>query len=124
MRDGKHVILCVDDDQDFLDVMRTIIEANGYLMVEANSAEDGLKTYKDHQPDLLFVDLMMEEVDAGANFVRELQLLGNQAPIFMLSSVGDQLNLSADPAALGLAGVLQKPVNANSLLTLLRAKLK
>jgi DNA-binding response OmpR family regulator len=124
MRDGKHVILCVDDDQDLLDVLRTILEANGYVMEEANSAEDGLKAYKDLNPDLLLVDLMMEEVDAGTNFVRELRMLDNQAPVFMLSSVGDQLSANINPTELGLSGVLQKPVNSAALLSLLRAKLK
>ncbi len=124
MRDGKYVVLCVDDDQDLLDVLRTILEANNYVMEEANSAEDGLKAYKDCCPDLLLVDLMMEEVDAGANFVRELRLLDNKAPVFMLSSVGDQLSATVDPAQLGLAGVLQKPVNSASLMAILKAKLK
>ena len=42
----------------------------------------------------------------------------------MLSSVGDNLNMSTDYAELGLAGVLQKPVDSNVLLTIIKAKLK
>ena len=124
MQDGKHVILNIDDDQDFLDSVRMILEANGYAMVEANSAEDGLKVYKSSQPDLVIVDLMMEEVDAGTSFVKELRAHGNQVPVYMLSSVGDALNLSTDYSELGLAGVLQKPVEAEALLSLLKSKLK
>ena len=52
MQDGKPVILYIDDDQDFLDGMRVILEANGYLMVEALTAEDGLKVFRDEEPDL------------------------------------------------------------------------
>jgi DNA-binding response OmpR family regulator len=123
MQDGKYVVLCVDDDPDLLDVLRTILESNGYRMVEAGSAEEGLKAYREAKPDFLLVDLMMEEVDAGTNFVRELRLLGNRAPIYMLSSVGDQLSGNINPTELGLAGVLQKPVQATTLLTLLKNKL-
>ena len=37
MQDGKPVILYIDDDQDFLDGMRAILEANDYAMVEATT---------------------------------------------------------------------------------------
>lgn len=124
MQDGKHVILAVDDDQDVLEALRMVLEANGYIMAEAHSAESGLKVYKQVKPDLLIVDLMMEEVDAGTSFVKELRAVGNTAPIYMLSSVGDNLNANTDYSALGLSGVFQKPINPDMLLSILRAKLK
>ncbi|MFW6155590.1 MAG: response regulator transcription factor [Planctomycetota bacterium] len=124
MQDGKHVILCCDDDQDVLDSMRMILEANGYVMVGARSAEEGLKAYKTSEPDLIIIDLMMEEVDAGTALVRELKALGNTAPIYMLSSVGDEMNAEASYTDLGLAGVFQKPLDTQALLNVLKTKLK
>ena len=123
MKDGKHVILYVDDDQDYLDTVRVILESNGYLMVEAHSAETGLKAYKSSRPDLVIVDLMMEEVDSGTSLIKELRLLGNRAPIYMLSSAGDQLNMVTSYADLGLNGVFQKPIDPQTLLGTLREKL-
>ena len=123
MQDGKHVILCVDDDPDVLFSLKTVLEANGYVFAGADSAEDGLETYKQVQPDAVIVDLMMEEVDAGTSFVKELKALGNEAPIYMLSSEGDNLSLTTDYTSLGLAGVFQKPINNDMLLTLLKTKL-
>lgn len=124
MKDGKFVILYVDDDQDFLDAVRMILEPNGYIMAEALTAEQGLKVYKEHQPDFVIVDLMMEEVDAGTSFVKELQILGNKAPVYMLSSVGNSLSISTDYGSLGLSGVFQKPIDPQTLLTVLKTKLK
>ena len=124
MRDGKYVILFIDDDQDVLDAGRLILESNGYSMEEAPTAEEGLRVYKETAPDFVIVDLMMEEVDAGTRFVRDLQALGNKAPIYMLSSVGDNLSMSADYAELGLNGVLQKPLEAATILRILKSKLK
>jgi DNA-binding response OmpR family regulator len=123
MQDGKHVILCVDDDQDLLDALRLVLEANGYQVVEARSAEEGLKTYKQANPDLVIVDLMMEEVDAGTALVRNLKAEGNTKPVYMLSSVGDNLNLNIDYAELGLSGVFQKPIDNQHLLSVLKTKL-
>ena len=66
MRDGKHVILHIDDDPGIRTTMRVILEADGYIMEEAESAEDGLRKYKSCHPDFVIVDLMMEEVDSGS----------------------------------------------------------
>lgn len=123
MRDGKQVILCIDDDEDVLLALRLVLEQNNYVMVEAPTAEEGLEKFKEEKPDLIVVDLMMEEVDAGASFVKEVKALGGSIPIYMLSSVGDQLNLSTDYASLGLTGVFQKPINSATLLKTLKKKL-
>ena len=124
MQNGKPVILYIDDDQDFLDGMRAILEANGYTMIEALSAEDGLKVFKSGQPELVLVDLMMEEVDAGTGFVKDLRARGAHVPIIMISSAGDNLSLTTDYTQLGLAGLFQKPVDPNVLLTILKQRVK
>jgi len=119
----KPVILYVDDDQDYLDATRAILEAGGYQMLEARSAEQGLAVFRSNPPDLVIVDLMMEEVDSGTSLVKELRASGSQVPIYMLSSVGDSLSLTADAESLGLAGVLQKPVDGKTLLSVVDARL-
>ena len=118
------VILAIDDDPDALNTLRIILETNGYQMVEAYSAEEGLRKYKESKPDFILVDLMMEEVDAGLNFVKEIRLLNNKAPIYMLSSVGDSLTQSTSYTELGLDGVLQKPVDNKTLLKILQTRMK
>ena len=124
MRDGKYVILCIDDDPDFLDTLKPVIESGGYLMVTADGAEEGLRIYQEKRPDLVLVDLMMEEIDAGTHFVKEVRLLGNPPPIIMLSSVGNSLALSTSYSDLGLDGLLQKPIDPESLLSMLKAELR
>ena len=124
MTDRKKTILYVDDDPDYLDTVRTILEANGYEMVEARTAEEGIHHFKETRPDLVIVDLMMEEVDSGTSLVKELKLAGADVPIYMLSSVGDNLHLTTDFTALGLDGIFQKPIDPDTLLTVLEVKLK
>ena len=124
MKDGKHVILCVDDDQDFLESMTVIISSGDYEIETANSAEEGVRKYKAISPDLVIVDLMMEEVDAGTNFVKEVKALGATIPIYLLSSVGDNLSVNTDYAGLGLTGVFQKPIDPDVLMSTLKRKLK
>jgi len=116
-------ILYVDDDQDYLDNMRVILEAGGYAMVEAHGAEEGLDVFRDEEPDAVLVDLMMEEIDSGTGFVKELLLIGAHVPVFLVSSVGESLAMNIDTAELGLSGVFQKPVDPQTLLLTLKSKL-
>ncbi|MFW5750685.1 MAG: response regulator [Planctomycetota bacterium] len=122
MSDGK-TILTIDDDPDVLESLKTILEAHGYSVLTAASAEEGLRAYKDEQPDMIIVDLMMEEVDAGTNFVKEVKVTGSSVPIFLLSSMGNELAELTDYSDLGLNGVLQKPIKPDHLLTLVRSKI-
>jgi DNA-binding response OmpR family regulator len=119
----KKLILIIDDDQDFRYSLRMILESGGYLVEEAPSAEDGLKKFKTVNPALVIVDLMMEEVDSGTNFVKEMKVIGTNVPIFMLSSVGDQMSMMTNYSDIGLSGVLQKPVDPKNLLATLEKKL-
>ena len=124
MKDGKFVVLCIDDDDDVLLSLRMILEKNDYAVAEARSGEDGLSLYKKESPDFVIVDLMMESIDAGKNFAKELRLLNNTAPVYMLSSAGDALVKNFDFVELGLNGVFQKPINSKTLLSTLDVKLK
>ena len=123
MKDGKYVIQCVEDDADYRAALRTVLESNGYQVIEAATGEEGIRQFKAEQPDLIIVDLMMEEVDTGTSMVRDLKMAGCTAPIIVTSSAGDALHMSTDYTELGLAGIFQKPVDFDLLLSLIKAKL-
>ncbi|GAB4223479.1 MAG: hypothetical protein Kow0062_23700 [Acidobacteriota bacterium] len=123
MNDQRHAILYVDDDPDFLDAMRLLLEGNGYRMIAARTAEEGLRAAREQHPDLILVDLMMEEIDSGASLVRRMRAVGVDAPVYLLSSIGDQVSATLDARELGIAGVFQKPVDEKTLLETLRARL-
>lgn len=118
----KKTVLYVEDDPDYREAVRAILESGGYEVFEASTAEEGLKLFHQSRPDVALVDMMMEEVDAGVNLVRELRAEGEGVDVFLLTSLGDALTMTRDFRDLGLAGVLQKPVRAEMLLALLRSK--
>ena len=80
-RDGGRVVAQIERllsawfEEIFCDVFGTLMlgPAYGYAMLEALSAEEGLKVFRREKPDLVLVDLMMEEVDAGTSFIKELK---------------------------------------------------
>jgi two-component system, chemotaxis family, chemotaxis protein CheY len=123
MKEGKKLVLYVDDDADLVDATKMRLEKMGYAVNTARSGEDGLASFKVERPDFIIVDLMMEAIDAGTTLVKNLKIAGNKAPVYMLSSTGDQLNIATDYKSLGLDGVFQKPINFDALQKTLKAKL-
>ena len=123
MRDGKYVVLCIDDDQDIREVLQMIMEGNGYIPVLAESAEHGFQVYTETNPDFIIVDMMMESADSGTDFAKKIREQNEVIPIYMLSSIGDGLSMTVDPNDYGLTGILQKPINTDSLLSFLKTKL-
>jgi len=119
---GK-TILIIDDDPDVRKATRIVLESAGFIVGEASTGEEGLKTAKKINPDAILLDLMMETVDAGSKVSSRLKEEGFSAPIYLLSSAGDAVSYNVDAQELGLAGIFQKPIDHRTLLTILRTEL-
>ncbi len=119
---GKTVLI-IDDDPDIRAATRIVLESAGFVVGEASTGEEGLKTARKINPDVILLDLMMETVDAGSKVSTQLKEAGFTAPIFLLSSVGDAVRYNIDAKELGLAGIFQKPIDHKTLLSTLRAEL-
>lgn len=123
MQDGKFVVLCIDDDQDVREVLKVVLESNGYHPVLAESAEEGFQVFTETNPDLVIVDMMMEDADSGTDLTKKIREQNTTIPIYMLSSIGDGLSMNVDPNDYGLNGILQKPISADAVLSILKSKL-
>ncbi|MFB0517995.1 MAG: two-component system response regulator [Acidobacteriota bacterium] len=66
-------ILIIDDDEDFVAITKTIFETKSYQCVTAYSAREGLQKIKKENPDLIIVDVMMEDMTAGFRLVNTLR---------------------------------------------------
>ena len=89
-------ILIVDDDPDIQEACRLVLEKEGYEVDCASSRSEGKQKVVDYGPDLLILDVMMEEPDDGLIMARELRRSGFSAPIIMLTSVNAAMGLQID----------------------------
>ena len=87
--DKKTRILLVDDDVDFIDLNKAVLENHGFDVVSAFSGREGLDKVRFEQPDLVVLDLMMEKHDTGFAFAKALKAdpLYKNIPILMLTAV-------------------------------------
>lgn len=89
-------ILIVDDDPDIVEAGRLVLEKEGYEVGSASNYAEGLRQVDDFQPDLLILDVMMEEPDDGLRLARALRRQGKTLPILMLTSVNAAMGLNID----------------------------
>jgi CheY-like chemotaxis protein len=96
---AKIKILIVDDDWDFIEISRFSLEAQGYEVLEATTAKDGWKILGKEKPDLIIMDLMMENLDSGmalsAKIKKHAQF--SSIPILMLTSITRETGLDFTP---------------------------
>jgi excisionase family DNA binding protein len=108
------VVLIVDDDEGLREYVRTRLEAEGYAVREAASAEAGLQVLEEATPDLVLLDVMMPEVDGWEmlRLVQERHGVGT-IPVVMFSGKADA---PADEAASrGAQGFIGKPFDPQEL---------
>lgn len=119
---SKTKILLVDDDADFIDLNKAILEKNNYEVVTAYSGREAADKLKVEQPDLIVLDLMMEKHDSGFSFAKKIKAdpLFKSTPILMLSSVAEQTGFEfsqeKDGYWMKTNDFMKKPVTADQLL--------
>ena len=107
-------ILIVDDDPDMVQAGRYVLEKQGHSVTSASNVESGLKALDEEVPDLLILDVMMEEADDGLVFARKVRRRGlTSLPILMLTSVNRAMGLSIgkDDEMVPVDEFVEKPVD-------------
>jgi DNA-binding NarL/FixJ family response regulator len=117
-------ILIVDDDQTLRLVVGQFLQNHGYVVMQANSAMEGLTLFAQETPDLIICDVMMPEMD-GFDFCRRIRSTraGELIPLLFLSAKGE-LDDRIHGHAIGADDYLVKPVNPKELLAKIESQLE
>ncbi|MGC2173455.1 MAG: response regulator [Candidatus Sulfotelmatobacter sp.] len=78
------VVLCIDDNRDVLECERAFLEAFGYTVLTASSADQGLDLASIHSVDIVILDYFMPAMN-GQEVAMQLRRLRPQAPIILLT---------------------------------------
>lgn len=80
-------ILFVDDDIDFVNPNRMLLEQAGYEVIPAFSEKEALGVLETQMPDLAIVDLMLQNADGGFNVCYQIKKKNPATPVIMVTSV-------------------------------------
>jgi DNA-binding response OmpR family regulator len=114
-------ILVIDDDVDFLMMVKIILRSEGFDVASASAHKDALAKCIDLNPDLILVDLMMPEVDGWG--IQRLLREVTHAPIIVISASANRDN-AARSLDLGADDYISKPFHKAELVSRIRRLLR
>jgi CheY-like chemotaxis protein len=114
-------VLLIDDDTDFLEMHTAVLEHRGYEVKTARSSKEGLEKLEESKPDIVILDVMMEQFDSGFHASEKIKEKYRDLPVMLLTSIGAQTDLdfssNEDVLKISKADVLlDKPVSPKILI--------
>ena len=118
MIQSRKVILLIDDDVDFLFLLKETLEANYFKCMVASSAQEGIEMAKTAKPNLILLDLMLP-VMSGYGVLRTLKQASElqHVPVVALTSLADE-EIAMETMRLGAVGFLNKSCDAKELINM------
>ena len=116
-------ILLVEDDAPLLDVMRYLLEAEGYEVCPAVNGKQALELFVSSRPNLVVSDIMMPEMN-GYELLEAIRIMpeGITVPFLFLSARTERADVDR-ARSLGVDDYLFKPFEAPELINAVRARL-
>jgi DNA-binding response OmpR family regulator len=110
-------IIVIDDDPDILDASKLVLESKGYEILTAANPDDGYKIVMEHHPDLIILDVMMNEPDDGFFLAQKFRKMNIYTPIIMYTSVSKTLGLEYGAGELvPVDEFVEKPISPETLI--------
>ena len=113
-------ILVVDDDLDFQNATRIVLEKEGHTIISAKNGNEGYQRAKVDQPDIVILDVMMDSVLDGVSMSQEMHNDESTKliPILMVTSIAntDYAELFPTDEYIHIRGFLSKPIKPDRLI--------
>jgi two-component system cell cycle response regulator DivK len=108
-------VLYVEDSIDNRILVRRVLEAEGFLVLEAGSAQEGLDVARSSRPDLILVDINLPEVD-GLTLTSHLKTDPDFEHIPIIALTANVMHGDRERSlAAGCDGYIQKPIDVDQL---------
>ena len=125
----KAKILLVDDDADFVESTKIVLESKPYEVIVAVDGDDALRKAREENPDLILLDIIMPVKDgftAAEQLKKDPKL--SKIPVLMLTSYSSRGAETSIPRSRGFSleaeDYIDKPVTPKELLAIVEKHLK
>ena len=120
-------ILIVDDEPDVVTYLKTFLEDNGFVTIEAMNGKEGMDKAISEKPDLITLDITMPE-ESGVRMFRDLQANQDTAdiPVIIITGVSSEFRrfLDTRKQVRSPAGYFDKPINTGEMLAKIKEILR
>ncbi len=118
-------IAIIDDDPDIIDASKIVLSSKGYEVITANNPDDGYKIVIEQKPDLIILDVMMNEPDDGFFLAQKFRRDKIETPILMYTSVSKTLGLEFEAGEMvPVDDFVEKPISPETLIDKVEKLLK
>ena len=114
-------ILLIEDEQSISEPLAAALERDGFDVVVAATAADGLGAFRTRSPDLVLLDVMLPDGD-GRDILREIRA-ASRIPVVMLTARGEEMDRVLG-LELGADDYVTKPFSPAELAARIRAVLR
>jgi DNA-binding response OmpR family regulator len=111
------VVAVIDDDPDIREATTLVLNSKGYEVITAGNPADGHKIVVEKKPDLIILDVMMDEPDDGFFLAQRFRKENIKTPIIMYTSVSKAIGM--DFGASDMVPVddfVEKPISPDTLI--------
>jgi CheY-like chemotaxis protein len=114
-------ILVIDDENLIREIVKEMLEVEGYVVSTAANGKEGLLLYRKELPDLIITDIFMPEME-GLETIRELHRSSPDVKILAISGGGERgmLSFLSHARRFGALRTLEKPFSREELLNSVR----
>lgn len=110
-------IAIIDDDPDILDASSVVLTSKGYEVITAANPDDGYKIVKESKPDLIILDVMMNEPDDGFFLAQKFRKEKIFTPIIMYTSVSKSIGVDFGISEMvPVDDFVEKPISPDELI--------
>jgi two-component system, cell cycle response regulator DivK len=111
----KKTILYVEDNPDNRSLIRRVLQAEGYLVVEAANAVAALKLLEDGNPDLILMDINMPDMD-GYTLTAKIRAMPAHTRVPIVAVTANVMRGDREKSLeAGCDGYIQKPIDIDNL---------
>lgn len=121
---SKQTILVVDDERDLLDLIEYNLKKEGFNVLKAENGEQGIAVAREHNPDLILLDIMMPKMDGleAVEIMRKDDAL-KRTPIIFLTARSDE-KTEVEGLNKGGDDYITKPISTTKLISRIKAVLR
>jgi DNA-binding response OmpR family regulator len=119
------LIAIIDDDPDIRDASTLVLTAKGYEVLTAGNPTDAYNLIKQNKPDLIILDVMMDEPDDGFFLAQRLRKEKITTPIIMYTSISKTVGMDFDKSEMvPVDDFVEKPISPDLLISKVENLLK
>ena len=115
-------ILIIDDDKSIRDTLNIFLSENGFKIISADSAEQGLDLLEKENPELIICDLKLPKL-SGLDVLKKLNEYDAAIPVIIMTAYGDS-RTTIKAIQLGAYDYIEKPLDIDRLNVIIKRALE